>query len=94
LLLGSGVTARIEATRGADGTTIKLIGQFDAEYVPELKDQIKAHGRAVILEMNEVTLVDVDVVRFFINCEGQGIELRDCPAYIREWITRERESAK
>lgn len=88
------MTARIEAISGADGTAIRLIGQFDAEYIPELKDQTQGHGHIAVLEMDEVTLVDVDVVRFLVNCERQGIELRGCPAYIREWITRERESAK
>jgi hypothetical protein len=26
------------------------------------------------------------------TCELNGIELRNCPAYIREWVTKERES--
>jgi anti-anti-sigma regulatory factor len=88
------VTARIEAIKGANGATIRLIGQLDAEYLPELKNQIEANGRVVVLDMDEVTLVDVDVVRFLIACEAQHIELRGCPAYIREWIGREREGAK
>ncbi len=88
------MTARIEAIKGADGTTIRLIGQLDAEYISELKDQIEANGRVVVLEMHEVKLVDVDVVRFLIECELKGIELLGCPAYIREWIARERGSAK
>jgi hypothetical protein len=41
--------------------------------------------------MAEVTLVDVEVVRFLGSCETQGVELRNCPVYIREWIARERE---
>jgi len=44
------------------------------------------------LRMDEVTLVDVDVVRFLGACEAQGIQLRGCSAYIREWIAREQES--
>jgi hypothetical protein len=85
---------RIEAIRGAGGRTIRLIGQLDAEYLPELKDQIEANGHVAVLEMDEVTLVDVDVVRFLIDCKVQGIELCGCLVYIREWIARERESAK
>jgi anti-anti-sigma regulatory factor len=93
LLCSSGVTARIEAIKGAEGTTIRLIGQLDAEYLSELKDQIEANGRVVVLQMDEVKLVDVDVVRFLIECELQGIELLGCSAYIREWIARERNRA-
>lgn len=88
------MTARIEAIKGAGGTTIRLIGQLDAEYLSELKDQIEANRRVVVLEMGEVKLVDVEVVRFLIDCELQGIELLGCSPYIREWIALERNSAR
>jgi hypothetical protein len=92
LLCQSGVTVKIETIRGADGTIIRLIGQLEAEYLPELKAQIEAGGCAVVLEMDEVTLVDLDVVRFLIDCQARGILLRGCSAYIREWIAREHEN--
>jgi hypothetical protein len=44
-----------------------------------------------ILDLGEVTLVDLGVVRFLISCEDDGIELVDCPAYVREWMLRERD---
>ena len=44
----------------------------------------------VIQLQNEVTLVDVAVVRFLIACEAEGIELRHCAPYIREWMSMER----
>ena len=34
-----------------------------------------------------------DAVKLLIAAEAEGIELRSCPAYIREWITNERESS-
>ena len=43
-----------------------------------------------ILDLNEVTLVDLGVVRFLICCEDEGVELVQCPPYVREWILRER----
>jgi len=42
-----------------------------------------------VLDLREVTLVDVAVVRFLITCEAEGIELRHCAPYIREWMGRE-----
>ena len=39
---------------------------------------------------SEVTLVDIAVVRFIITCEEEGIELVQCPPWVREWIVRER----
>jgi len=43
-----------------------------------------------ILDLSQVTLVDVGAVRFLITCEDQGVELMQCPPYVREWILRER----
>lgn len=43
-----------------------------------------------ILDLSEVTLVDQEVIRFLIRCEDAGIELVECPPYVREWILRER----
>jgi hypothetical protein len=34
--------------------------------------------------------VDQDVVSFLRGCEADGIQLRNCPAYIRVWINGER----
>jgi hypothetical protein len=34
--------------------------------------------------------VDVGVIRFLISCEDEGIELEECPLYVREWTLRER----
>jgi len=43
-----------------------------------------------ILDLSEVTLVDIEMVRFLIQCENEGVELVQCPPYVREWILRER----
>jgi hypothetical protein len=85
------VTFKIETLPETNGTGIKLIGWLRSEYLAELRAKIASSGRPVVLEMAEVTLVDVEAVRFLSACETQGIELRHCPAYIREWIARERE---
>ena len=48
---------------------------------------------ANILDLTEVTLVDLAAVQFLIRCENEGIELAHCPPYVREWIVRERAEA-
>ena len=58
----------------------------------ELKAEIEGLGSGTVLDMEHVTLVDVDGVRFLSDCEARGIELVHCSPYIREWIARERES--
>ena len=47
--------------------------------------------RVVAIELAEVELVSRDAVKLLLQAEAEGIELRACPAYIREWITNERE---
>lgn len=70
-----------------------LSGRMDGENVTELKGLIEseARGRSIVLELSDLTLVDRDAVRFLERCEAHSIKLENCPAYIREWIARERE---
>jgi hypothetical protein len=46
------------------------------------------------MDLDEVTLVDVEVVRFLGACEAEGAEVLGCSPYIREWIRREKGSGK
>jgi hypothetical protein len=92
LLNEPGVMLKIEIVRGLNCTTIRLIGRLEAECLPELKIQIEAGKNAIVLEMDEVMLVDLEVVQFLVDCQAEGIELRGCSTYIREWIARERDS--
>ena len=84
------MTFKIETVADKNVTGIKLIGWLRSEYLVELSAKTESSGRPVVLEMAQVMLVDVEAVRFLGACETQGIELRHCPAYIREWIARER----
>jgi hypothetical protein len=85
------MTFKIE--RHADGhrTTLRLIGHLQAEYLEELQTQIEGNGPGVVLDLDEVTLVDVEVVRFLGTCERAGTALLHCPPFIREWIAREQQ---
>ena len=56
-----------------------------------MKLHIEGNGTRVVLDLGEVTLVDLDVVRFLLICEAEGIEFLHCPPYIREWILREQD---
>lgn len=69
---------------------LRLIGRIESEYLDELQAQIRTHRPRLVLDLDEVTLVDGAVVRFLIGCEAEGIELRHCSPYIREWMGRER----
>ena len=41
------------------------------------------------LDLDEVTLLDIDVVRFIADVERAGVVLSHCAPFIREWMPRE-----
>ena len=85
------MTLRIEEVSDVQGTTIRLIGRLRAEYLDELEEQIHETAPAIILDLEEVTLVDVEIVRFLGACEARGATLLNCSPYIRDWIGKERD---
>ena len=80
---------KIEKLPAGQRTVLRLIGRIRVEHLEELKAQIRDDGQTVNLDLDEVTLVDVEVVCFLRCCEIDGIELLNCSPYIREWIVRE-----
>ena len=58
------MTLRIQRDSSGCGTTIRLIGRIQSRDVQELKEQLSSAGPKAALDLDEVTLVDVDVVRF------------------------------
>ena len=52
---------------------------------------MESNGPRAVLDLDEVTLVNVEVVRCFGVCEAAGIAVLHCPPYIREWIRREQD---
>lgn len=86
----------LRITRTANGEVVfKLSGRIETENVTELKALLSAEksGRRVHLDLSDLTLVDQNVISFLSHCEADGIELRNCPAYVREWIAQEAEQA-
>jgi anti-anti-sigma regulatory factor len=65
---------------------------MNAEHVAEFKELFSSETgtRQIVLDLKDLTLVDLDAVRFLESCEMDGIQLQNCPPYIREWITRVR----
>jgi anti-anti-sigma regulatory factor len=79
----------LKITRAQNGELVfKLSGRMDVENIGEFKALLgtEAIKRRIVLDLKDLILVDQDAVNFLIHCEADGIELRNCPAYIREWI--------
>ena len=83
---------KITRSTEAGTTTLALSGRVGSEYLPDLRRCLEeVRGQAVVLDLGEVTLVDVDVVRFLVECQTRAIRLAECPGYVREWMVREKQ---
>jgi len=83
----------LKITTPSNGEVVFTVSdRMDAENLRELKTLLSSepNGRRITLDLEELTLVDQDAVRFLERCEIDNMQLKNCPAYIREWITRER----
>ena len=81
---------RIEKDSHGCVTTLRLSGRIQSDDIASVQSAMTECCARKVLDLSEVNLVDLDVVRFLIRCEDEGIELVQCPPYVREWILRER----
>lgn len=84
------MTLKIEKDWDGQKKIIRLSGRLRSEHLDELKTQMDGDPSWIVLDLDGVTLVDVEAVRFLNTCEKSGTELLHCCPYIREWITREK----
>ena len=81
---------KIEKVAEGDTTVLRLVGRINAEHLDEINQLIGGANHTLIkLDLSEVTLVDLNVIRFLGDREQRGVTLVRCSAYIREWIQRE-----
>jgi len=89
------MTCKIQRVAIPSGFVVfRVSGRIDGAYVEVLQELIEkektAKGR-LALDLTEVTVVSLEAVRALTVAEANGIELRNCPAYVCEWISRVRE---
>jgi len=72
------------------GVVLTVIGQLQAGDVVELSAVLagERRGKTLVLDLKDLVLADRRAVHFLHECEHQGIELRNCPGYVRAWIGR------
>ncbi len=80
---------KIEKLTEGTITVLRLVGRISTQHLDEMRKLIADAEPNVKLDLSEVTLVDVDVIRFLGNQERRGVQLGNCSRYVREWIQRE-----
>jgi hypothetical protein len=83
------MTLRIVKRSDGAHPVFKLSGRIRSGDLDGLRGQMGGHTAGIVLDLEEVTLVDVEVVRFLGMYEAKGVELVHCSPYIREWVFRE-----
>ena len=80
---------KIEAVSDGATATLRFCGRIDQDHLAAIETELRRYRPRLVFDLTEATLVDRAVVQFLAAREGEGIELWNCPRYIREWITKE-----
>ena len=84
------MSCRIDRIVSADGLVVfRVSGRITAQDVGMIQDLLLQESSTVAIDLKDVQLVDREAVTLLASSEFSGLEIRNCPAYIREWITRE-----
>jgi hypothetical protein len=87
------MTCRIDQVSTVHGLVLRISGRIATEDLPVVRTVLDG-CRVVAIDLAEVEVVGPEVVMLLARAECEGVELRNCIAYIREWITKERESSQ
>ena len=75
---------------GKDLVIFRISGRITGQDVDFLRAMLDEEEKTVAIDLRDVLLVDGEAVKLLALSEANGTELRNCPPYIREWVTRER----
>jgi hypothetical protein len=85
------MTCRIHRLVAGDELVIfRISGRITGENVNMLRAVLEQEKGSVAIDLKDVLLVDREAVKLLALREANGAELKNCPAYIREWVTREK----
>src|SRR3954454_19328379 len=85
------MSCRIDRMVGGDDLVVLYIsGNLTGEHVDTLRNLLSQEVGALAIDLKNVSLVDREAVQSLALTEYNGTELRNWPAYVREWVTREK----
>jgi hypothetical protein len=86
------MTLKIERSMSPGFAIFVLSGRFEADHIEELEGLFNLQNGTptIVLDLKEIRLADRGAVKFLARCEAGGVRLENCPAYIREWMGKEK----
>ena len=84
---------RIETEPRGSVTIFTLSGRIEIQAIAELRRLFERQTDYcdIVLDLKDVTVIDREVMRFFVRCEADGVKLENCASYIRQWMEREKD---
>jgi len=70
---------------------LRLSGWIQSRDLDEVKREMQQSPTIAAIDLEEVTLVNLEVVRFLAASELAGVRMLNASAYIRDWVAREKE---
>ena len=82
---------RIETAPRGKFTVFILSGRIEAPAIAELRRLFEGQTdlRDIVFDLKDVSVIDREVMLYFVRCEADGLKLENCASYIREWMDRE-----
>jgi hypothetical protein len=88
----SAIVLRIDRTTEGEFVVLTLSGHVAIPELTGLHRLFTAESPAtLIVDLADVVDVDRDGVAWLASLDAAGIQLRHCPAYVREWIATDRQ---
>lgn len=90
------MTCKIDRVLTPDGfVVLRVSGHIEGIYVVMLRELIQKENclkNGLAIDLSELTLVGQEAIEAFVVVETSGIEIRNCPAYVRQWISQRRKN--
>ena len=71
---------------------MQISGRIAGQDVNMLRNLLERENGALTVDLKDVRLVDGEAVKLLAIYESNGGRINNCPLYIREWISREKEA--
>jgi hypothetical protein len=89
------MACRIDRLVTEDGVVVmKISGRLIADDLVILRTLLELEAGVIAFDLRDLLFVDRDAVGMLAHSEAGGSELRNCPPYVREWVTQERTQVK
>lgn len=85
------MTCRIERFVTEESQVVlRICGRITEQDVETLRASLEQErGMVAAIDLKDVLILNRETIRLLAIRESAGVELRNCPAYIREWVTKE-----